>query len=444
MQKRIFLNFAGLILVCVMLLAVSFGVLFFRSTQTHEMAAIRDKAHMVAGLLNQGNFAYAEALNGGETRMTIVSGEGWVLSDSHAGTDLTVNRADRMEFTKALAYGSGEAIRRSDTLGAETFYYAVLLENGSVLRLSRTLYSLGEVFMSTLPWLIAVMIVILVLAHFIVHRLTKNIIKPLTAVDFESTDTGEPLYEELLPYVKKIELQKQEISDQILTLRKAETQRREFSANVSHELKTPLTTISALAEMIAKGMVNAEDIADFASKISSRSHRLINIIEDIIRLSEFDESKVGKDFTTFDIHELAEQVMDSLQEKATEKEVAIKLTGQPLQVQANSRLLEELLTNLIDNGIKYNKVGGSVTVNICEENGFCKISVSDTGIGISKKHHSRIFERFYRVDSSRSKKTGGTGLGLSIVKHIAEHHNGRAVMDSTIGKGTTFICYISL
>jgi len=196
--------------------------------------------------------------------------------------------------------------------------------------------------------------------------------------------------------------------------------------------------------MIAKGMVNAEDIADFASKISSRSHRLINIIEDIIRLSEFDESKVGKDFTTFDIHELAEQVMDSLQEKATEKEVAIKLTGQPLQVQANSRLLEELLTNLIDNGIKYNKVGGSVTVNICEENGFCKISVSDTGIGISKKHHSRIFERFYRVDSSRSKKTGGTGLGLSIVKHIAEHHNGRAVMDSTIGKGTTFICYISL
>jgi len=224
---------------------------------------------------------------------------------------------------------------------------------------------------------------------------------------------------------------------------KAETQRKEFTANVSHELKTPLTTISALAEMMASGMAKADDVAGFSQKISDHTKRLINIIDDIIRLSEFDESKAERDFTTFDIYELAQTVIISLQDKAAEKSVSVELTGQPLQIKANSRLLDELIYNLLDNGIKYNKDGGNVTINISEENGKCKISVSDTGIGIAEEHQSRVFERFYRADASRSKKTGGTGLGLSIVKHIVEHHNGNVVLESEEGAGTTIVCYIA-
>ena len=563
MQRRIFLSFAILILSCVAFMAMSFGLLFFRSAQAHEMNGVRDKAYLVAGLLDQGSFEYVESLDGGGTRMSMISPDGWVFSDSYAGADLAVSRRDRIEFIQAITYGSGEAIRSSDTLGAETFYYAIRLQDGSVLRLSRTLHSLGAVFISTLPALFAVTIAILILAYFIAHRLTRQIIKPLIEVDFESIDTiansavRESMYEELWPYIRKIDHQKQEIATQLTKLRsrtetieaiisnmregliiidenglvmaanksvldifdisnnmditqknvrqiyrdpefmqyvkecldgaylemsfsrndrvykvllspvtgdendhtvngaiiffldtteqfRAEIQRREFSANVSHELKTPLTTILALSEMMESGMAKSEDVNEFSGKIANHSRRLMEIIDDIIRLSEFDESKVERDFTAFDVHELAKSVIDSLQDKAAERSVTMELTGDSLQVKASLRLLDELIYNLLENGIKYNKDNGNIILDIIEDNGLCKITVTDTGIGIPKEHQSRIFERFYRVDSSRSKKTGGTGLGLSIVKHIAEHHNGRVEIDSVEGEGSVVVCFIDI
>ncbi|MCL2576413.1 MAG: ATP-binding protein [Defluviitaleaceae bacterium] len=563
MQKRIFINFVGLILVCVVLLVVSFGFLFFRAAQTHEMAAIRDKAQLVAELLNQNTDTNYEVINSGDTRITIISADGRALSDSHIGADLSVNRSDRTEFIQAVNYGSGEAIRASATLGADTFYYAIRLDNGNVLRLSRTLYSLGEVFTSTIPIFAIITIVILAVAYFIAYRLTRIIIKPLTEIDFDNSTSSESLYEELWPYMKKIDHQKAEIASQFATLRnraetidaiianmreglvmldekglvlavnksvldifgisakhdvvgqnigyiyhdsdfmqgvkqclggaffemnfsrnnkfynaflspgtlgravseandqpasggaivfildtteqhKADLQRKEFTANVSHELKTPLTTISALSEMMANGMAKADDVAGFSQKISDHTKRLMNIIDDIIRLSEFDESKVEKNFVKFDIYELAKTVIATLQDKAEEKSVSVELTGQPLQIEANNRLLDELIFNLLDNGIKYNKDGGNVTIDISYENDKCKISVTDTGIGIASQHQSRVFERFYRADASRSKKTGGTGLGLSIVKHIAEHHNGNVILESTEGVGTKVVCYIAI
>jgi len=525
------------------------------AAQSHEMAAMEDKAYLVAGLLNSGTFEYNDSLIAGSTRMTIIAPDGLAFFDSHAGADLTINRSDRIEFIQAIAYGTGQAIRGSATFGMDTFYYAIRLDDGNVLRLSRTLHSLGEVFPSILPNLVLVTIAILALSYFITYRLTKRIIKPLTAADFESNDViadsalSESLYEELWPYIKKIDHQKHEIANQMATLKsraetieaiianmreglvmldekglvmaankslldifeisgehdviqksiqyiyrdpefaqavkecltgahleisftrnsrifnaflspasngaiiffldateqhKAEKQRREFTANVSHELKTPLTAISALSEVIANGMVKTEDVSDFAAKISNNTKRLINIIDEIIRLSEFDESKTPKEFTAFDIYELAKSVIAALQEKAAEKSLTIELTGQPLIVNANSRLIDELMYNLVDNGIKYNKVGGSVTLNLSEENGLCKICVTDTGIGISKEHQNRVFERFYRVDSSRSKKTGGTGLGLSIVKHIVEHHDGNVELESAEGEGTTIVCCLAI
>ena len=554
MQKRIYINFLVLVLFSVLLLAGSFSLLFFNASQSQEKAAIRSQAYLMAEMLNQGVDTFPiEAI-----RITIIAPDGLVFMESHADAELMDSRANRNEVVQAVQYGSGEAIRYSGVLDGATFYYAIRLQDGNVLRLSRTMSSLGEVFTTILPTLIAVTAIVLVLAHIIARTLTRKIIKPLSTIDLETSNDnytlkdGKDFYEELLPYLNKINNQKQEIGKQMLALKnradtidaitanmqeglvlidrhslilaannsvleifnvskesdilqknvrhiyrdtefsqavvkclqgtpseltllrndriyniylspvfsdktcqgaiiffidkteqhKAENLRREFSANVSHELKTPLTTISALSEMMANRMVKSEDVTNFAEKISTQSKRLIDIIEDIIRLSEFDESKVERKFTTFDVHELAESVLSSLQDKANEKNVTLTLDGQPLHLTANNRLIDELLYNLIDNGIKYNKEGGSVTVKLTQENGWCKITVTDTGIGISKEHQARIFERFYRVDNSRSKRTGGTGLGLSIVKHIVEHHNGRIILESTECVGTTVVCYI--
>ena len=220
---------------------------------------------------------------------------------------------------------------------------------------------------------------------------------------------------------------------------KAEKQRREFSANVSHELKTPLTTISALAEMIAKGMAKEDDIKTFADRITEQSGRLLVLIDDIIHLSEFDEGQAQRDEADFDLWHLAETVINALQDNAGS--INITLKGERFNISANSRMIDELLYNLIDNGIKYNKDNGEVTVELTHnENGLCKIIVSDTGIGIGEEHHTHVFERFYRTEKSRSKKTGGTGLGLSIVKHITEYYNGTVELTSTEGVGTTITC----
>jgi len=222
---------------------------------------------------------------------------------------------------------------------------------------------------------------------------------------------------------------------------RAEKQRREFTANVSHELKTPLTTISALSEMIAQGIAKKDDINIFAGRINEQSKRLLVLIEDIIRLSEFDEGRLTGEVTNFDLWELTEAVINTFRDNAGNIEII--MTGERFNISANNRMIDELLYNLIDNGVKYNNDNGKVTVELTHaDNGQCKISVSDTGIGIKEEHHEHVFERFYRAEKSRSKKTGGTGLGLSIVKHITEHYNGSLELKSTEGAGTTVTCYL--
>ena len=225
---------------------------------------------------------------------------------------------------------------------------------------------------------------------------------------------------------------------------KAEAQRRELSANVSHELKTPLTSISALSEMIASGMAKPADVPDFAAKILTQSSRLLAIIEDIIRLSKFDEGRVEPEFEPFDLHDLAKSVLSNLQGLANKKNVSLSLHGENIKINANPRLIDELLYNLVENGIKYNENGGNVVVDLEQKDGQCKITVADTGIGIPATHYDRIFQRFYRVDSSRSKDTGGTGLGLAIAKHITEHHGGRITLESAENQGTTVTAYIPM
>ena len=217
---------------------------------------------------------------------------------------------------------------------------------------------------------------------------------------------------------------------------KAEKVRRDFSANVSHELKTPLTSISGYAEMLENGMAHtAKDVRLFASRISREAARLLSLIEDIIRLSKLDE-RMGVTLTKVDAAAVCREITSSLQPLANTMNVALSCEGAPAPVLAGQGMLSELITNLCDNAIKYNKPGGSVIVRTLHESGMVRLIVEDTGIGIAGEHCERIFERFYRVDKSRSKQTGGTGLGLSICKHIVEYLGGDITVESTPGVGT--------
>ena len=218
--------------------------------------------------------------------------------------------------------------------------------------------------------------------------------------------------------------------------------RQEFTANVSHELKTPLTSISGYSELIESGMAAGDDAKRFAGEIHKSSQRLLSLINDIIRISELDAISTEEIFETVNLYETARSTVQMLEISAQKHSIIIDVTGSDVNITADKQMLEELIYNLCDNAIRYNNPGGKVKVSVYtrQNNGVTEnvIEVADNGIGIPKEHQDRIFERFYRVDKSRSKSTGGTGLGLAIVKHIvAKHHNAHIELESELGKGTT-------
>ena len=550
MKRRINFNFICMLLSSILILSAALGLLFHNAARKQELAAVRGHARLVSDLIDsgvKGDFKFSDYISHAPDapRMTIVAPDGTVILDSRAVADNMENHADRPEIADAMRSGTGEAVRYSDTFKSEMYYYAMALPDGSILRVSRQVGGIADVFAVILPAAAVITALILLIANFTARKLTMRIIEPLENIDFNSDNTA--VYDELTPYARKIEQQKREIDEKIAALsdrantieaitsnmkeglilvdgaglaltanasareilggdiekkdirhicreesfqqavkqclsgenaeaqlerrgrihnvyfspvcsgeivrgavilfqdaterNRAEKQRREFSANVSHELKTPLTTISALSEMIESGMAKDVDIKNFAARITEQSRRLLVLIDDIIRLSEFDEGGNAKENTVFDLWALSETVIAALRDNAGG--VRIKLTGERFDISADFRMVDELLYNLIDNGIKYNKEGGRVTVDLKRvESGLCRISVSDTGIGIPAQHQQHVFERFYRVDKSRSKKTGGTGLGLSIVKHIVELHGGRVELQSSEDEGTTVTCYL--
>lgn len=218
---------------------------------------------------------------------------------------------------------------------------------------------------------------------------------------------------------------------------RAEQVRREFTANVSHELKTPLTSISGFAEMLQNGMASGEeDVKRFAGRIYSEARRLIALTDDIIRLSRIEQSGAVED-EPVELRALCEGAAEALRFPAEQKQVAIAVSGDLVTVRGSRQMLDELVCNLADNAVKYNRPGGRVDLTVRREGDWAAVTVADTGIGIPREHQARIFERFYRVDKSRSKQTGGTGLGLSIVKHIVERHGGSISLESAPGAGTS-------
>ncbi len=284
------------------------------------------------------------------------------------------------------------------------------------------------------------LIIPVVVTVFVLRAVTVNIIDPINSIDIENPDTTD-LYSEFSPLVEKISSQNNRILQQMDELKfehqNRDKLRREFTANVSHELKTPLTSISGYAEIIRDGIAKPEDTTRFAGKIYDESQRLITLVQDIIKLSRLEESDIEVNTESIELYSLCEAVIARLETIAKKRNITFKLSGDRCTISGVQHIIEEMIYNLCDNAVKYNKDNGEVTISIRQFVDGIELSVADTGIGIDQSDVGRIFERFYRVNKSHSKEIGGTGLGLSIVKHGALYHNASISVESELNVGTT-------
>lgn len=469
-------------------------------------------------------------------RITLISPDGTVLYDSVARADAMENHLSREEVVQALREGTGKSSHYSSTVLKKNLYYALRLEDGNVLRLSREQSSLGAMLLN-MAWPIAATVAgLLLLAAGLSVRLARQITQPINAI---SPDDPQDVYPELQPLTQRLRQQRETIRNQmdelsrrmrefsamtenmsegfllidlrghvltenhsasmllptdadniakcsqrelcqaaqqaltgqrcerllqqgertlsviaspvlesgqvtgavVLTLDVTEREqreklRREFSANVSHELKTPLTSISGFAELMSQGLVPPDKVREFSLDIQKECTRLTNLVEDIIDLSRLEEGGGDMTWEDTDLYTLCDDVLQSLEPVAKRQAVTLRLAGESLQVRGVYQVLREMIYNLCDNAIKYNRSGGSVTVTVARRAGRASVTVADTGIGIPYEDQSRVFERFYRVDKSHSRAIGGTGLGLSIVKHAAALHGAEIKLQSQPEDGT--------
>lgn len=360
-------------------------------------------------------------------RITLIKKDGTVLYESDADAEKMKNHLNRPEIIEAIENGTGSDTRYSDTIGTEDYYYAVKLDDGNILRVSISSSSIFRLFERSILIILIVTVCIIVVSMFVSVKLTNKLIAPLKRIPemLEKNKSPEEMgiYSEIIP-----------LAEEIKTVRSSqELMRQEFTANVSHELKTPLTSISGYAELIETGMAQGEECKKFAGNIRTETARLQTLIGDILRLSELDTITSLSLDDVVDIAAIAKECKERLIGQAEKKGVRIMIHGASKPVRGNLSELTELIYNLIDNAIKYNRKNGNIDIAI-EDNRFI---IADTGIGMPKESIPRIFERFYRVDKSRSRAKGGTGLGLSIVKHIADRHGAQIDVESTMGIGTT-------
>ena len=540
MRKKIFRSLL-FIAVLVLLLSSVISTAYLHTTfHTEQVQSLSAELKMAANAVNALGIGYLEGVEDDTYRFTVISSDGVVEYDTKADTDTMENHREREEIQEALNTGHGSSARYSATLTEKTFYEAVTLESGDVLRVSTNQLSLGGAILRVLPMNLLIALVAIVGALVISRCIAVNITQPLLTLDLDHPIQND-VYEELAPVLTKIHRQHNEIARQVETLRHkneefsqiissmkeglvlldadgyvlamnpsarsvfsveqqpegvdflvldrtqeirqaiqgqkatevvlprngrqyqfsispietdgkpvgtlilafditekafAERNRQEFTANVSHELKTPLQGIIGSAELLESGLVKAEDAPRFIGNIKKEASRLVTLIDDIIRLSQLDE-KCEQIAETVNMAVLSQEVVQVLAPAAEKKNVSIHLDCESVCIRGVRRYLYEIIYNLCDNAIRYNCDGGRVDVTVKQDGCHTVLSVADTGIGIAQEHQDRIFERFYRVDKSHSKDTGGTGLGLSIVKRAVQYHNARLQMQSTPGKGTT-------
>lgn len=415
------------IMVTMCLMSIVFYDLFRKQVQDDLMANV--EVLQSTGIFEEKN-PEDIAIELEDLRVTWIGADGSVLYDNNADVGVMDNHLDRPEVEAALKDGTGQNVRKSSTLNMSTFYYAVRLKDGSVLRVAREAKNILSVFERALPSIAAIMIVMILFCVLLARFFTQNLLHPIEemAVNIEGY-TAQPVYKELVPFANTIRAQHENIL-------KAAKMRQDFTANVSHELKTPLTAISGYAELMENGIIQGEEVRHFAGEIRKNATRLLALITDIIRLSELDNMETERNFETLDLYEIAESCVENLRFHAEKHNVTLILYGSSTMVRGSREMLGELVTNLCDNAIRYNNQKGWVTVTVEQKDGRCQLVVRDNGIGIPKEHQERIFERFYRVDKSRSKRTGGTGLGLAIVKHIVAIHDASIKLESEPGERT--------
>lgn len=539
--------FRALVALAAMAVLVASGLITFLVSQDYfnetKKELAQEARYISMGLESGGNdfLNKIAAENGSNVRITLIDKDGIVLFDNQAEAKTLENHAMRQEIMEAVAVGAGEAERFSDTLDKTTYYYAVRLEDGKILRLARTIDSIYKSVLQMLPIMGGIVIVVAFLASIVARRVTFNLIKPLDQVNLDEPLDNET-YDELAPFLTRIAKQKRQMSKNLKKLRgkqeeltiitnnmneglvllngqqnvlfinesaakifgfsakevigrniltvdraqevqdllqkvsqagkgeglyekdghfyqlsgssvngsgsviliydvtekmTAEKLRREFSANVSHELKTPLQSILGYAEIMKNGLVKDEDKQRFLERIHAEAGNMIELIQNIMELSRLDENKTLDEFEDVDLLKLAQSVTLRLKHKAQTKGVTLNVSGSSACVCGVQSILSEVLYNLVDNSIKYNKDNGKVDVKVQDASDEVTVSVSDTGIGIGAADRERVFERFYRADKSHSKEIGGTGLGLSIVKHGVLFHKGRVELESEPGVGTT-------
>lgn len=391
---------------------------------------LKANAHVISRLdFEEASQEVCDQLSWDGLRITLIASDGTVLYDSMEDETKMENHRGRPEVERALAVGEGRGMRKSMTSAEHTFYYAMRLSDGNVLRIGKESGSIYHLAWNMTMLTLGVGLCVFLVCAFFAKRMTERFVEPIEkmADNIVLVDERE-VYEEMRPFVSMIKQQHVDILNHA-------QMRQEFTANVSHELKTPLTAISGYAELIEHGM-SGENTERFASEIHKNAARLLTLINDIIQLSQLDGGKKDVEYRDLDLFPLARECVDMLQMNAQKQNVTIRVQGGEAPVFADKQLMEELIYNLCDNAIRYNKKDGTVTVTTGIENGHTFLSVKDTGIGISAEHQERVFERFYRVDKSRSKATGGTGLGLAIVKHIVAQHGAKLTLESEQGKGT--------
>lgn len=542
MTKKIFksiLIVAGTVLLASIVIIMGCLYEYFSNIQKDKLA---DELDIAASAVELYGTDYLKNIDSERYRITWIQADGKVIYDTQAGADSMENHADRQEVKQALAEGEGSSSRYSDTLMEKTSYYARLLDDGSVLRVSTTYATAGLLVLGMLQPILVVLIAALVLSGILARRISKRIVEPMNSIDLDRPLENDT-YEELSPLLNRINQQHKEIEMQMRYLKQrtdeftqitesmkeglilldnkgnvlsineaaqniletdsdcigqsflsiersrninnaiqsafeeghseiyaqygsreyqvdisriesgretvgavllafditeqqnAQRNRREFTANVSHELKTPLQGIIGSAELIENGMVKPEDMPRFIGHIRKEASRLVTLIEDILRLSQLDEGRQMPS-EQVDLFELADEVRSVLEGACEAKHINMKLMGEHVSIDGVKRLLYEIIYNLCDNAVKYNNEGGIADIDISADEKNAYITVRDSGIGIPQDQQQRVFERFYRVDKSHSKESGGTGLGLSIVKHAVSYHNGTVSMKSEPGNGT--------
>lgn len=420
MKKTIFKNIVTITAVSIIITGFLSG--FFISTQLtlNTKQIVQKEAHKLASILNT-NSQYLNQELVIDTRITLIEKNGTVIYDTLKISN--ENHLDRPEIVNAIENGQGESIRYSNTLKGKMYYYAIKLNNDSILRLAMKTSSLMNIMTIIIIYTSIIIIIVIIIAAFIAKKAANNIVQPINNINLNNLSTDN-IYPELQPLIANLQLHNK--------------LRKEFSANVSHELKTPLTSISGYAEIMTNGIARPEDNKIFASKIYQESQNLIQKINDIIKISKLDENQISLEIETINYDHLIKNCLNKLDKFIIDKNIHIVYSSKNIYGDCIKYVMEDILYNLIQNAIKYNKQNGTVFIYLSQDKNNIIINIKDTGIGIADSDIERIYERFYRADTSHSSNIEGSGLGLAIVKHGINLHRGTITCKSKINQGTTF------